>query len=357
MSGQVFEPRPSLFTFQPHFYLGGPTRFHLPLAYDLIAQTRPRLVVTLGFGDGEVHFTFCQAARENGSTCRLVTMRAPSSGERDDDNAWLAGISYNQECYDDISTFVEKTPETACESISDATVDVLFLNDCDSGAGLRRQFEAWFPKLSANSIILVHGIETERKDAISNFWKEMRSETSREFSAGAGLGITSLKSAPSPELARLLGKGEEGNDIERMYRLAAERIAAQAEAAKIANENRLLQLRQVWLPTLLDDRVQMQGTIDHLNRHIAHITRVHEWEEGQLRERLKILEAETGQPDARASQLTRDRDELEARSSESTELSRSRSFSEKIIREIRRIPRNLGRVFTVDNPKKKLKSL
>src|SRR5450432_2235721 len=44
----MFEKLPSLLGFQPKFYTGGPTRFHLPLLYDLMASKRPRSVVTLG---------------------------------------------------------------------------------------------------------------------------------------------------------------------------------------------------------------------------------------------------------------------------------------------------------------------
>ena len=62
----MFENLPSLRGFQPKFYCGGPMRFHLPLLYDLVASEKPKLVVTLGWSDGEGFFTLCQAASEEG---------------------------------------------------------------------------------------------------------------------------------------------------------------------------------------------------------------------------------------------------------------------------------------------------
>ena len=52
----------------------------------------------------------------------------------------------------------------------------------------------------------------------------------------------------------------------------------------------MLQLRQVWLPTFLDDRIQMQNTIDHLNRHIGHVERVSRSARNELHHQRGLLE-------------------------------------------------------------------
>jgi len=48
----MFEKLPSLRGFQPKFYSGGATRFHLPLLYDLVAGAKPkgRFAAELGLG-------------------------------------------------------------------------------------------------------------------------------------------------------------------------------------------------------------------------------------------------------------------------------------------------------------------
>ena len=76
----MFEKLPSLRGFQPKFYSGGPARFHLPLLYDLVAETKPKRVIALGFGDGQAFFTFCQAASEQKIDCECIAVRRDRPG-------------------------------------------------------------------------------------------------------------------------------------------------------------------------------------------------------------------------------------------------------------------------------------
>ena len=105
----MFEKLPSLLGFQPKFYTGGPTRFHLPLLYDLVASQKPKSIVTLGFGDGQAFFTFCQAAREQNIECQCVAVRREHAGENEaDDLAWLKGKDYGDEFYGDLRPLPER---------------------------------------------------------------------------------------------------------------------------------------------------------------------------------------------------------------------------------------------------------
>src|ERR1700674_2252683 len=70
----MFEKLPSLLGFQPKFYTGGPMRFHLALLYDLVASKKPKSIVTVGFGDGQAFFTFCQATREQNVECKCFAV-------------------------------------------------------------------------------------------------------------------------------------------------------------------------------------------------------------------------------------------------------------------------------------------
>lgn len=343
----MFEELPSLLGFQPKFHIGGPTRFHLPLAYDLVATARPQVVVTLGFGDGEMHFAFCQAARENGFSCRLLATRNPDDGLQEHDNAWQAGLAYNSEFYGDLSTMWDGTSEDAPD-VGDATVDLLFLNDCDSYVTACRLWNVWAPRISPNANIMVHGIRTDREKGIAQCWNEMKNQgTSVEFSAGLGLGVICIGGLGNSALPRLFQSSSLSSDIELLYELAAARIENHAEAEKISRENRMLQLRQVWLPTLLDDRIQMQNMIDHLNRHIAHVETVSASKEtdfhhqrDRLEGALKQKEAAIADLKARLAELTRKREQ------------KKRSVPEKIAREIQRIPKNLQRLLKSDKDKK-----
>ncbi len=355
----MLEELPSLLGFQPKFYIGGPTRFHLPLAYDLVATGRPQTVVTLGFGDGEIHFAFCQAARENQLPCRLVALRNPDDGLPEDDNAWQAGLAYNSEFYGDVSNMSDGSPEKKPD-LGAATVDLLFLNDCDSYEIACQQWNAWAQKISPNAIILIHGIGTKRAQGIAQFWNEIKSGggASVEFSAGSGLGVICVGQSSGSLLPRLFQSTGLGCEIELVYQLAAARIEHEAKGENISRENRLLQLRQVWLPTLLDGRIQMQNMIDHLNRHIAHIERVHASREAELHHQQSVLETALKEKEAAIAKLKTETVDLNARLAESTRKNekKKRSVPEKIAREIQRIPKNLQRLLQSDIKKKTSRS-
>jgi hypothetical protein len=93
----MFEKLPSLRGFQPKFYSGGPTRFHLPLFFDLIADAKPKRVAVVGFGDGQAFFTFCQAALEQRVDGECVAVRRDRADESEaDDAAWGDGKSYGE---------------------------------------------------------------------------------------------------------------------------------------------------------------------------------------------------------------------------------------------------------------------
>src|SRR5437868_5968526 len=48
-----------------HRYLGGPWHMHLPFAYHLIRELKPKVFVELGVYKGESYFAFCQSVHEN----------------------------------------------------------------------------------------------------------------------------------------------------------------------------------------------------------------------------------------------------------------------------------------------------
>src|ERR1041385_1564793 len=102
----MFEKLASLRGFQPKFYSGGPARFHLPLLYDLVAETKPKRVVILGFGNGDAFFAFCQAATEAKIDCECVVVRRDRAGEtEEDDRAWTDGRAEGEEFYGERARF------------------------------------------------------------------------------------------------------------------------------------------------------------------------------------------------------------------------------------------------------------
>src|SRR5438132_12088089 len=114
--------------FQPNFYTGPASRFHMPFLYELVASHRPRKVVVLGFGDEQVHFTICQAAREQEVACRCLTIRRPARGENaQDDEAWRKAISESQEFFGDVGTLRARDSVELAVEYEDGSVDLLLI--------------------------------------------------------------------------------------------------------------------------------------------------------------------------------------------------------------------------------------
>ncbi|MDQ3119275.1 MAG: hypothetical protein M3Q89_06875, partial [Verrucomicrobiota bacterium] len=137
---------PSL-QFQPKFYTGEPERFHLPFCYDLAVLARPKLIVTLGLGDAQAHFTFCQAAREHWGGGRCVAVhRNGEAVEIAHDEKWKTAVADGHEWYGETTEFIAAGPEEAVPRFAESSVHLLLLNDCDSADRVRAVLAAWTPK-------------------------------------------------------------------------------------------------------------------------------------------------------------------------------------------------------------------
>ncbi len=268
----MFEKLPSLLGFKPKFHTGGPTRFHLPLLYDLVASKKPRLMVTQGVGDGQAFFTFCQAVREKNIECQCVAVRRERAGETEsDDVAWLKGKDYGEEFYGDLVRF--QSDSDGVREVADQSVDLLLLDDCDSGAGIRADLSIWESKLAQNALVLCHGVALERVDDPRAAWVEWSaSRPTAEFPDGIGLGITlpSETGGTREGLFQQLFEGKEAiAALVETYRLAVARIEAEVRADEAVRAQAALEARQVWIDSLLADRWKVQEIMDYQARAIA----------------------------------------------------------------------------------------
>jgi GT2 family glycosyltransferase len=390
----MFEKLPSLRGFQPKFYSGGSMRFHLPLLYDLIGSERPKLVVTLGWTDGEAFFTFCQAASDQGLNVQCLAIRRAHAGEsEDDDVAWQKGRNYGEEFYGKRVRFFRSAAAAQAE-VRDGSVDLLLLDDSDSGAEIRSDLAEWETKLAPHALVLLHGIGLERTESPKDAWEEWVKDRPRvTFPDGLGLALAQKAQstrAASFLLKQLLGRADQAKELTHVYSLAAERIDALGRVAEAERARATLEIRQVWLDSLLADRAKVQQIMDHQAREIAELRpkfqdllrdraeaqlvmdslaeRLEQFEalrrdraKAQLvmdsqHEQLKHWVAEsdrlTSQIENLKTQLKDQKRILSAAKKACRKKGRCfqiptgpkehRPFSEKIVRELQRLPRNLG---------------
>ncbi|MEP6708567.1 MAG: glycosyltransferase [Verrucomicrobiota bacterium] len=343
---------PSLRGFQPKFYTGSAGRCYLPLQYDLVAITKPKVIVLLGFGDGQAFFTFCQAVRENEIACRCVAVRRSSATENaDDDEVWQKGKADGEEFYGERAEFVAGSSAELAATFPDGSVDVLLIDDCDSYEIMRDEFAAWESKLAADGIALLHGIALERSNGPQHFWSELTARySSVAFGDGIGLGLIRNKLAAKGGvlfLDRLFDSAEASAELKNLYCLAVDRIDTQARAYRATRKNAALTTRQIWLGSLLEDRWKVQDIMDHQARVISDleqkIARVDQLTaernklKAQLNEHKKILKA--------AKQLCRKKGRC-FQTTNQPDVEEHRSIPIKIARELGRIPRNLRRLWS-----------
>ncbi|MBA3881567.1 MAG: glycosyltransferase, partial [Chthoniobacterales bacterium] len=273
----MFSELPSLQGFQPKFYNGNVTRFYLPLLFDLVTLSKPQNIVVLGLSDAQFYFTLCQAARETGLATSVTIIRRGRGGESArEDETWQQTVARANEFYGELAQARAGLPVQIAEEFAAASVDLLVLDDCESGEMLRAELTAWLPKVSDNGFVALHGIDLNRAhDPPREAWDEIKhTRTAAEFHEGIGLGIAALRGSAADDsvlTAQLFGSPERQSELGRIYQLVAMRIDAAARAERLERENAVLQLRQVWLDTLLEDRWKAQDVMDHQAREITRL--------------------------------------------------------------------------------------
>ncbi|MDQ6912604.1 MAG: class I SAM-dependent methyltransferase, partial [Verrucomicrobiota bacterium] len=249
--------------FQPKFYSGEVSRFHLAFFYDLVATQKPRRIVTLGFSDGQIHFTWCQAVRECQLACQCLTVRRENAA---DDEEWQKAMADAEEFYPDISVLRTGAAWQMAAEETDGSVDILLIEACDRGEIAQKEWEAWRPKLAPDATILFHGLNLERIDSLRPVWDAIaQGRKAIEFSSGIGLGAILRED----DFSRQFHLPNESKNIERAYAMIGARIDAEGCAARLRRENSALQLRQVWLDTVVAGQRQAQETVEELARQVA----------------------------------------------------------------------------------------
>src|SRR5262249_28210178 len=265
--------------FQPKFFTGGLTRFYLPLLFDIVGQEKPRLIVTLGLGDAQPHLTFCQAVLEQNLSSRCIAVRRIRADESAlDDPAWQSAQNATAELFATVSQLAEADPVKAATDFVEASIDVLLIDDIDSGETMRQELDIWQSKLSANALILLHGTDLDRKDGPRRVWEKfVTGKAVAYFREGIGLSVATAKAAANASLFRK-ALFCETNALAHGYRLIAESTRARAETRQIERRNFALEARQTWFDTIVEDRIKAQNVIEHQELRI-----------GELAERFSML--------------------------------------------------------------------
>jgi GT2 family glycosyltransferase/glycosyltransferase involved in cell wall biosynthesis len=354
--------------FEPKFFTGGPTRFYLPLFFDIVVQEKPRLIVTLGLGDTQAHLAFCQAVTEQNLPSHCVAVWRLRVGESAiDDPAWQCAQRATGDFFATVSRLVEAGALTSAADFADGSIDVLLIDDVDSGESVWRELEAWRPKLSDKALLLLHGTSLDREDSPQRAWANfVKDKAVVYFGEGIGLSIATenVAAKASPFRVALF----EGTAVlAQGYQVVAESIRARAQTRLAEHRAGFFEARQAVFDTIVEDRTKAQRVIEDQERRVAHFNRQFESLSRDRADAQVVMDNQFAQIQKMHAKLTEQKQALTAAKAACRNKGRcfvirkgfspQASVGERIARELARIPRNLRRIlFALPAPPQQKKS-
>jgi Methyltransferase domain len=210
--------------FEPRIYGVGAWTSHLHFAYDLVAVMKPAMLVELGVDRGESYFAFCQSATENqtGTRCfGIDTWQGDQHAGGYDETTFAQVSAHNRANYEMFSTLIRASFEDALERFEPESIDLLHIDGLHTESAVRRDVDAWLPKVRPGGLILLHDVDVRSRDfGVWKIWAELRERgRSWTFHDGPGLGV--WQKPPALELpgflAQLLAPPNEWNDTLAKY--------------------------------------------------------------------------------------------------------------------------------------------
>jgi glycosyltransferase involved in cell wall biosynthesis len=234
--------------------LGRPSAWwgHVPFAFWLTAQCKPRLLVELGTHSGVSYAAFCETVLRLGLPTRCFavdTWRGDAQAGHYGAEVYADLAEFHARRYSAFSQLLRQTFDEASDEFADATIDLLHIDGCHTYEAVRHDFDTWRPKLSERAVVLFHDTNERRGDfGVWRLFDELRRDApSFEFLHCHGLGVLAFGEEP-PEavkaLCALAADDEVAATRERFSHLGArwmELDVARDEKAAAAERERRLQ--------------------------------------------------------------------------------------------------------------------
>jgi hypothetical protein len=179
---------------EPVIFNAGAWSKHVPFAYELIRDLKPKIFVELGSHRGESYFSFCQSVKDHslGTTCYAVdTWQGDEQAGHYGDEVYEKVNHINQTHFSNFSYLVRSTFESAAKNFSDSSVQLLHIDGFHTYEAVKHDFDTWFDKVAPDGVILFHDTMVRHEEfGVWKFWEEVKDKyVTFEFKHGYGLGV------------------------------------------------------------------------------------------------------------------------------------------------------------------------
>jgi SAM-dependent methyltransferase len=233
---------------------------HIPFAFWLVEQMRPKVIVELGTHTGASYLTFCQAVQAADLDC---SCHAVDTWQGDEHAGFYADSVYNDlrtyhdPRYGQFSTLHRNTFDDAVKLFSNGSIDLLHIDGLHTYEAVRHDHETWQEKLSDHAVVLFHDTNVRRGDfGVFRYWVELAEKfPSFEFLHGNGLGVLACGKVAHERLAEFFNLQKspvEADLVRRSYHALGDRLTQACKIHDLQMERRQLRNKVDGLQNKMD---------------------------------------------------------------------------------------------------------